>query len=204
MKKTGMMVLILALTATGLMAQPNSNFAFDIVVNDTYTITPTYSTGSGTSNPHGQLPDCEVGLSYANARVFLKRPANFGTYVFQGMVVNNTNPWPSGIVLASPKYDKYFTGIPSGSGTYFMWMATVWLDTATNTTKQGVLQGYEIEMRPYGYGVTYPPPNGGSSSGSGDDDEGCVANNTNSTLGLVCFMAVVLLLVRARKPELEA
>lgn len=174
MYRTGILLIALTLMSSGLLAQPGSNFAFDVIVNDTYTITPSYGSG-----PHGDMPDGQLGLAYDDARVFVKRPPDFGTRVFHSIEVNTTNPWPAGIVLAYPRAGEYFTGIPSGAaGTYYIWMRAVWLNTATSMTEYSTLQGYKIEIRPMGYGVTYPPPpggggGGGGGGGSGGDDANC-------------------------------
>ncbi|MEZ5993609.1 MAG: hypothetical protein R3E76_14835 [Planctomycetota bacterium] len=178
MIRTGFLLVAVTLMAASLLGQPGSNFAFDVVVNNTYTITPSYGSG-----PNGDMPDAELGLAYDDARVFVKRPPDFGTRVFQYVEVNTTNPWPAGITLAFPRADEYFAGVPSGAaGTYYIWLRAVWLNTANSMTEYSTLQGYQIEVRPMGYGVVYPPAPGGgsgSSSGGGDDSNCSTAVRTN-------------------------
>lgn len=192
MYKTGTLVLLLAMMATGLMAQPAppANTSFDVIVNGTVLA------------PGGQLPDAEIGVEYWGARVVLDNAvAQQGDWVIQNYTHRTGLATPSHPhqIYANGDYSqwggpnsRYVLGSPQSvitPGTYTIAFSAIFYNTAWAgspfSQHVGTEQYYTIEIRPYGYGVVYPapvvPPGGGGggggtgsgSSGGGGDDGGC-------------------------------
>ena len=156
MKNPFLLFVLFALSATGLWAQP-ANPAFDVEVNGTYLA------------PNGQLPDAEVSLQYQPANVICipqasSQPPAWSIYGFA--VVGP--PWP-GVSFVPNAYPYQLQGVPSIAGTYTVEIITTWKYnnfTGIPFFVDGPAQSYTLEVRPQGYGVTYPPAPGGGSSAS--------------------------------------
>lgn len=217
MHKTGTLVLLLVLTATGLMAQPNpaTDGAFDC-----YQYVGTAS--ESVVAPNGQLPDGEVGIDYEGAHVVLKGgelTAPTGYYVINyfvsglplDMIRTNDYRIVSGIAVC---YQARFRWFPTLVGTYpgittcVGYKKLAGYPTAWPDVWYGPVQYYDLEIRPTGYGVVYPPLLGGGGSGSskgdggGGDDSSC-STVAGAGLGVPTTLSAILgaLFWRRRREE---
>lgn len=190
MKTTVTMVLMFALMATGLMAQPNpaTDGAFDVLE---YVGTAS----EAVVTPNGQLPDAEVGINYEGAHVVMKGAENnapTGYYVATyyaslagGIDYTVDYRFENGIVVAyQARLDMapgvggvgYHTGLVMRAA----YKKLAGYPASWPDTWYGPVQNYDIEIFPAGQGITYPPLLGSSGSGSGGggddgDDANCSA-----------------------------
>ena len=197
--KTATLFLLFAFMATGLTAAP-PNPAFDLTVNGTYLA------------PNGQLPDAEVGLSYDDANVsFIPQQQTQTNFAILGFYYSGSTPSnPPGITVTPWVVPAELVGTPTTVGTYTVGIQTVWMNTFTLGSEDGVIQYYQLEVRPAGYGVTYPPapspPGGGSSSkSSGGSDSSCstVAGSGPLFGGTLATLFGVLFWRREKKPRIS-
>lgn len=218
MKKTGTLVLLLILMATGLLAQPAppTNTSFDVIVNGTVLA------------PGGQLPDAEEGIEYWGARVVLDNAvAQQGGWEIQAYTERtaySTPSYPHGI-QATGDYSswggpnsRYVRGSPQSTitpGTYTIAFSAIFYNPAwagsPNAQFVGPEQYYTIEIKPFGTGTTYPPPlvpPSGGGSGTGSNEKGGGGDSSCSTvagagLGVPTTLSAILgaFLWRRRREE---
>jgi hypothetical protein len=204
MKKTATLFLLFAFMATGLLAQP-VNSGFTCTVNGT-----PVSAGA-------QLPDAEEALGYYPAYVRFEAPSPQGQYTLVAFVYSGPSAdHPDGIngTTGGPPYGTQLVGAPtsfSAPGTYTFGICAVWKEIGMPTVR-GTEQFYTIELRPFGYGVVYPPPpspppggGSGSKSGSGGSDASCstVAGSGPLFGGTLVTMFGALFWRREKKPQVS-
>jgi len=214
MKKTGTLVLLLILMATGLLAQPNpaTDGAFNCYQ---------YVGTASEAIISGQFPDGEVGIDYDGAHVVFKdgnltAPVGYYviTYYFNGpppgivktddlVMVGGVAVCQQSRLVLPPTTAGAWTGLVVRAG----YKKLAGYPAAWPDTWYGPEQYFDFTIQPTGYGVVYPPLLGGgggsgSDGGGGGDDGGC-STVAGVGLGVPTTLSAILgaFLWRRRREE---